>query len=84
MGMGTDSGTPINFHTEALWREIKAHVDVGMTPQRAIAAATRINARILGEEKTSARSSPASWRTSSWSTGIRSSTSRRSPASRSW
>ena len=52
MGMGTDSGTPINFHTEALWREIKAHVDVGMTPQRAIAAATRINARILGVEKT--------------------------------
>ena len=52
MGMGTDSGTPINFHTEALWREIKAHVDVGMSPQRAIAAATRINARILGEEKT--------------------------------
>jgi imidazolonepropionase-like amidohydrolase len=52
MGMGTDSGTPINFHTEALWREIKAHVDVGMSPQRAIAAATRINARILGAEKT--------------------------------
>jgi imidazolonepropionase-like amidohydrolase len=51
MGMGTDSGTPANFHTEALWREIKAHVDVGMTPQRAITAATRINARILGEEK---------------------------------
>lgn len=52
MGMGTDSGTPMNFHTEALWREIKAHVDVGMTPQRAITAATRINARILGEDKT--------------------------------
>ena len=51
MGMGTDSGTPMNFHTEALWREIKAHVDVGMSPQRAITAATRINARILGEEK---------------------------------
>ena len=51
MGMGTDSGTPMNFHTEALWREIKAHVDCGMSPQRAIAAATRINARILGEEK---------------------------------
>ena len=49
MGMGTDSGTPMNFHTEALWREIKAHVDMGMTPQRAIMAATRINARsVLG------------------------------------
>ncbi len=51
LGMGTDSGTPLNFHTEALWREIKAHVDVGMSPQRAICAATRINAQILGKEK---------------------------------
>lgn len=48
MGMGTDSGTPMNFHTEALWREIKAHVDLGMSPQRAISAATRVNARLLG------------------------------------
>jgi imidazolonepropionase-like amidohydrolase len=48
MGMGTDSGTPMNFHTEALWREIKVHVDMGMTPQRAIAAATRVNATIIG------------------------------------
>ena len=48
MGMGTDSGTPMNFHAEALWREIKAHVDVGMSPQRAISAATRIGARVLG------------------------------------
>lgn len=49
MGMGTDSGTPMNFHTEALWREIKVHVDMGMTPQRAIAAATRVNANIIGK-----------------------------------
>ena len=49
MGMGTDSGTPMNFHTEALWREIKVHVEMGMPPQRAISAATRINAiRVLG------------------------------------
>lgn len=48
MGMGTDSGTPMNFHTEALWREMKAHVDLGMTPMEAIVAATRVNARILG------------------------------------
>lgn len=51
MGMGTDSGTPMNFHTEALWREIKAHVDMGMSPLRAIMAATRVNARrVLGLE----------------------------------
>lgn len=48
MGMGTDSGTPMNFNTEALWREIKVHVDMGMSPQGAISAATRINARIIG------------------------------------
>ncbi len=49
MGMGTDSGTPMNFHSEALWREIKVHVDMGMTPQRAIGAATRVNAQIIGK-----------------------------------
>jgi len=49
MGMGTDSGTPMNFHSEALWREIKVHVDMGMTPARAIAAATRVNAQIIGK-----------------------------------
>jgi imidazolonepropionase-like amidohydrolase len=51
MGMGTDSGTPMNFHSEALWREIKVHVDMGMTPQRAIAAATRVNAQIIGKAR---------------------------------
>jgi imidazolonepropionase-like amidohydrolase len=49
MGMGTDSGTPMNFHSEALWREIKVHVDMGMTPSRAIAAATRVNANAIGK-----------------------------------
>jgi imidazolonepropionase-like amidohydrolase len=49
MGMGTDSGTPMNFHSEALWREIKVHVDMGMSPMRAIAAATRVNAQIIGK-----------------------------------
>jgi len=49
MGMGTDSGTPMNFHSEALWREIKVHVDMGMTPSRAIAAATRVNAQAIGK-----------------------------------
>ncbi len=48
IGMGTDSGTPMNFHTEALWRELKLFVDHGMSPMRAIVAATRVNARILG------------------------------------
>jgi len=51
MGMGTDSGTPMNFHSEALWREIKVHVDMGMTPTRAIGAATRVNAQIIGKAR---------------------------------
>ncbi len=49
VGMGTDSGTPMNFHTEALWRELKVFVEQGMSPLRAIEAATRINAQILGK-----------------------------------
>jgi imidazolonepropionase-like amidohydrolase len=51
MGMGTDSGTPMNFHTEALWREAKAHVDMGMSPLRVISALTRVGARILGKTR---------------------------------
>jgi imidazolonepropionase-like amidohydrolase len=51
MGMGTDSGTPMNFHTEALWREAKVHVDMGMSPQRVISALTRIGANILGKQR---------------------------------
>ena len=51
IGMGTDSGTPMNFHPEALWREIKAFVDLGMPELSAISAATRVNARIMGKGK---------------------------------
>ena len=50
IGMGTDSGTPMNFHTEALWRELKAFVDLGMSEHEAIQGATRVNARILGRD----------------------------------
>ena len=46
--MGTDSGTPLNTNTEALWREIKLFVDYGMSPIRAISAATRIPASVMG------------------------------------
>jgi imidazolonepropionase-like amidohydrolase len=51
MGMGTDSGTPMNFHTEALWREAKAHVDMGMPAIKVISALTRVNANILGKTR---------------------------------
>jgi imidazolonepropionase-like amidohydrolase len=51
LGMGTDSGTPMNFHTEALWREAKAHVDMGMPPIKVVNALTRIGAMILGRQR---------------------------------
>ncbi len=48
LGMGSDSGTPMNFHSEALWWELRAFVDSGLSPARVLSAATRVNARILG------------------------------------
>lgn len=51
LGMGTDSGTPMNFHTEALWREAKVHVDMGMPPIKVITALTRAGAAILGKTR---------------------------------
>lgn len=48
MGVGTDAASPMNFHTEAIWREMSALVDSGMTPARAIAAATKTGAEIIG------------------------------------
>lgn len=51
IGMGTDSGTPMNFHNEALWREAKVHVDMGMAPIKVISALTRIGANILGKQR---------------------------------
>jgi imidazolonepropionase-like amidohydrolase len=49
VGMGTDNGTPGNFHKDALWREIKVFVDHGMPAQQAIMDATRVNAHnIMG------------------------------------
>ncbi len=51
LGMGTDSGTPMNFHTEALWREAKVHVDMGMPPIKVISALTRVGANVLGKQR---------------------------------
>jgi imidazolonepropionase-like amidohydrolase len=48
MGVGTDAASPLNFHTEAMWREMSALVDVGMTPLQVISAATKNNAEIVG------------------------------------
>lgn len=48
VGIGTDSGTPMNFNWDGMMREMKVFVDHGMSPQRTIEAATWINARLLG------------------------------------
>ena len=48
IAMGTDSGSPMNFHTEAAWREISALVDSGMTPIQAISASTKTGAEVIG------------------------------------
>lgn len=52
MGVGSDAASPLNFHTEAMWREMEALVESGMTPLQVISAATKTNAEILdrGEE----------------------------------
>lgn len=49
MGVGTDAASPLNFHTEAIWREMAALVESGMTPMQVISAATKTNAEILGK-----------------------------------
>jgi imidazolonepropionase-like amidohydrolase len=49
IGMGTDNGTPMNFHHDALWREAKVFVDHGMSPLRTISSLTRVGARIIGK-----------------------------------
>jgi imidazolonepropionase-like amidohydrolase len=50
IGMGSDNGSPLNFHRDALWREAKVFVDHGMPAAKVIAALTSVNARILGKE----------------------------------
>jgi imidazolonepropionase-like amidohydrolase len=47
--MGTDSGTPGYFHSEAVWREADALVRLaGMTPNEVIMASTKLAAQALG------------------------------------
>lgn len=49
MGVGTDSGTPMNFNTDALIREMKVLADEGVPPLEVISDTTRVNARIMGK-----------------------------------
>jgi imidazolonepropionase-like amidohydrolase len=47
--MGTDSGTPGFFHSDAVWREADALVRLaGLTPMETIVASTKLAAQALG------------------------------------
>lgn len=48
LGVGTDSGTPMNFHYESTWQEMQLLVDAGLSPATVIRMATRDNARMFG------------------------------------
>ena len=47
IALGTDSGTPMNFHYEAMWQQMKLWVDYGMDPMHVLTAATRNGAELL-------------------------------------
>ena len=48
IALGTDSGTPMNFHYEAMWQQMKLWVEYGMDPMHVLSAATRHGAEMLG------------------------------------
>lgn len=49
IALGTDSGTPMNFHYEAMWQQMKLWVEYGMDPMHVISAATRHGAEMLNK-----------------------------------
>ena len=46
--VGTDAGTPLNFHTDATWQEMDLMVRFGIPPMEVLVSATRRNAEYLG------------------------------------
>ncbi|MFK8054410.1 MAG: amidohydrolase family protein [Woeseiaceae bacterium] len=51
IGVGTDAASPLNTHLDAMWFELSALVESGMTPIQVLSAATKTNAEILGQFK---------------------------------
>lgn len=47
IALGTDSGTPMNFHYEAMWQQMALWVEYGMDPMHVLSAATRHGAEML-------------------------------------
>ncbi|MHB1652053.1 MAG: metal-dependent hydrolase family protein [Desulfitobacteriaceae bacterium] len=50
ISMGTDAGTPYNYHKET-WHELKMMTDNGVTPMDAITISTKNSAELLGIDK---------------------------------
>ena len=48
--VGTDAGTPLNFHTDATWQEMDLMAGFGFPPMEVLVTATRRNAEYLGLE----------------------------------
>jgi hypothetical protein len=48
MALGTDSGTPANFHVDSTWRQMDLYVKFGIPPMEVIGMATRQAAAWLG------------------------------------
>jgi imidazolonepropionase-like amidohydrolase len=48
LGVGTDSGTPANYHTASTWRQMELLVRAGIPAMEVIGMATRSNAQGLG------------------------------------
>jgi len=46
--LGTDSGTPANFHVDSTWRQMAMYVKFGIPPMDVIAMATRQGAEWVG------------------------------------
>lgn len=51
IAMGSDSGTPFNFHDKSPY-ELKLMVDAGMTPMEALVSATKTAAELMGIQNT--------------------------------
>lgn len=49
IAMGTDAGTPLNYHNKT-YRELELMVENGMTPMEAVVAATKTSAELLRVE----------------------------------
>ena len=47
--IGTDSGTPMNFHFESTWQEMKLFTEYGIPNDKVISMATRHFANMIGE-----------------------------------